>query len=789
MSLQDVYAPKTTLPSFRQVNDSATTQSSTVFIDGGTVTVAEPTTTSVGTAIDRSKNLVMTKQTIADFLAKPHVIASFDFAKSDAQQAVLMDVPIPTQLFASNEVIKSKCRYFTAFRGDVVVRVQTNPSMAHSGKLLFVHTPYEPVIDYDDRLEHFTSITQLPKVELDLGTDRTAVFRIPYRLIQCYMQNITSPQYIYGRLRCMVYAPLRGGSTDTVPVTVWAWFDPNTVVLANPTADNDLPMSTRGVAKPIVKQGGGVNAVKAAEKETPSDSVPVSKALATASVVAGAAGALFPPIAAFSEPVAWAAGLASGVASSLGYSNPREEKAPSLVISRDVHDLCTVDQAVPGYVYSWTGAARVKPERPAGLTEKDELHFSHLLPISTYREIITWQASDGDGHALIDVEQVNLSLGVSDGALYRHYAPYTAIAGMFQWWRGHIRFTFKFAKSRFHSGRLLVCFDCDSGQTTLTMAETDPLIRTVIDLESGNEFTFECPFPVQSDYTTYTSTIGRLSLFVLTPLAYAGGASDTIDIVVETSMRADASFGYPRGERARFITDGAALSARRKSYSMGDIVKQSQRPTLTHGLPVESVSDIALTNNVTIPFDDPVDREQACFGDSCRSLRVYLKRGYITSKTATDLIIHANTLDSVIDANKVLYVVAQWYALMRGSIRYVVRPHTSLFLYLCEPEDVSPPVDLENTAIGQYIHDRLMVPIEVPNYAANPWRFAIPVEGDGQSGTPFDYPVLKADPLNLNYDLLAGASEDFELSYFLGVKPTLLPEAAQRRNRKAVSTF
>lgn len=758
----DVYAPKTTLPSSRSVNDSVDRQNTTVFIDGGTKVVSLPTTQL--SAGHRMQNMVVPKQTILDFLAKPHIVAQFDFQKTDLQLAVINSMELPNQLFASNEVLKSKVRYFKSFRGDVMIRVQANPSMAHSGKLLFVFFPFDnDAIDYTNRLEHLTSITQLPKVEFDLGTDRTAEFRVPYRMPTAYYQNISSPTHDYGDLKCVVYSTLRGGTTDTVPVTVWAWFDPDTVVLANPVADNDIPIGAAirsNRLKKVCQQAGGLEVEKDSSKKSTSNILGSVAAIATTA-------ASVPVLSEVAAPVAWAAAIASKAAAAFGFSNPRQELAPSLVLDRGARDLCTVDQAVPGYVFGYSGASRLGKTPTLGLVDEDELSFAHLLPISVYREILAWDDTDSVGMALISAEAVNLeNLGRSTGALYYHYAPYLAIAGMFSLWRGYIRFTFKIAKTRFHSGRLLVCFDCDVAGSVPTLAETDPLLRMVIDLESGNEWTFECPFPMETDYVGYTNNIGRLSLFVLTPLSYAAGSSDTVDIIVETSMRADASFCYPRGDSTRWLED-AALARKRVVAQAGG-----------YSLPSGSKTSIDLTNNVETLFMDPLPFEVQDVGDACRSLRTYIKRGTLQNYTATQLQFAANTIDSLTQVNDVMKSVIQWYALMRGSMRYSIRPKSPRFLELCMAVDSSAEIATTTTSgYVQFLQQDKFSDIEVPQMFCLPWRYAVPL--GQQSGLIGDYPVIRADA-SADYQITAAAADDFDLCMFIGILPVEIPPLLKR---------
>jgi hypothetical protein len=796
------YSSTNTVPVSREVTILEQAQNTTVFVDAGTTVTAAPQTNSQSTALDRSANLIVPKQNMIDFLSKPHIVDDFDWNKTDVPLTELSSLELPWALFAANDVLWSKVANFSGFRGDVIVRVQANPSMAHSGKLLFVFEPLDYVLDYSTREEHFTSLTQLPKMEFDLSTDRTAQMTIPYRLPFAFLSLIagtSSSDRRYGKLKCFVYSELRGGTTDTVPVTMWAWFDPATVVLCNPTATTTTAptsaLAPRSRVRPRPKPqgfgllvaasaglGGPSGSVSFDSRETKSQAVPSSEMVpSTPATAQSASNVPERPSAPSSTP--WADAIRNGASALMGASNPRQEVAPVLTITRQSRDMCTVDQAVPCFTYAFTGSAKVGAQPPGGLFTADELHFGHLLPMSTYRETISWESTDGIGHKLIDLESIDGVWGVQSGTLAKHWAPWCAIASMFRYYRGTIRVTFNIAKSRFHSGRLLVAFDCDPAINTLNIGDTDPLLRTVIDLEAGNRFDFECPFPVVHDYTETAVNVGKLSLFVLTPLAYAGGASDTIDIIIESSMRADASFAFPRGEGSPYIDEwlhpvagpfAKTLSSRVRSLPTARVEAQGFGPLASAVLPTDSISDVQLTNNIKTPFMDPVMREVACIGDVCRTLRTLIKRGSIVSKTSTTPSFLANAFGAWCrEGNPTLYIVGQWYCLFRGSMRYTIGGNgAGFYLFLADASVGSPPyTSSEGTAFAQYVPNLIATDLEVPMMALNPWRIVID-PADAPTTIDFRYPVLRSST-SLSFNHSVSTADDFDMSFFIGVSPTL----------------
>jgi len=561
------------------------------------------------------------------------------------------------------------------------------------------------------------------------------------------------------------------------------WFDPTTVTLANPTSGlHDLPsfIGARGKKKKtislldkvkvgkVTKQSGlidtaigmGMSALKGmggASTSAEKTVGPVSSILSKVGTIAQTA-ALVPVLTEFAEPVAWAAATAAGVATTLGYGNPRTETPPVATMGR-TRDMCTVDQAVPGFVYAFSGSARVGKVPPGGITVEDELHFGHLLPMSVYLDQIVWQTSQGADYGLLEDLSISTGLGVlNDAGLMLAYAPWRAVLGMFCYWRGHIRITIKIAKTRFHSGRLLCFFDCDPTIVHNVSDGSEMLPRLIIDLESGNEWTFEFPFPAQNMYNRVYDglVLGSFSIRVLTPLTACGAAASSVDIILETSVRPDASFMYPAGV----------------SWQVG-------------GTLPNSVSEpIALTNMTLSTFKDPVDIELACVGDSCRTLRTYLKRPvwYSSADTPDFQILMNQSLQTV---NPVLNRVGNWYALIRGSTRTSVNVTGGVAqMYLDLPQSYIDTTS-SPTNYFQLIQQNVVIDCEVPQMATMPWRYNTTAVPDDTQGI-FQYPVLHLKAATTN-DLLVATStaDDFDLAFFIGIQPEAAT-ASQFRKPKQV---
>lgn len=783
------HAPTQTVTASRAANDQVTAQSTTEFFDAGTMVTAQVGTTSVQSSQGVGRNMYVADQSLIDFFSKPYILGSWVWT-SQTFPTTIGSLNFPDAIFnASTALFMNRLSYYSGFRGDIVIRVTANPSMSSSGKMLFAWKPFKLVSDrytgYDDSL---VSYTQLPKVEFDMATDRTVTIKLPFRNpyafwpIDLWYTSSSTDDISWGTLEAMPYTPLRGGSTVTF--TVWGWFEPTSVKLCNPTASlapvfkecagdvAGLFSSLRGVASSAV---ASVNEIRHGDK-------PISSALKLVNSVSTTLDGI-PIIGDFLKPVSWATALGAKVASTLGFSNPRAQVVPQVFVSLSGPDLSVTDSVNHVYSYSLTGAAALSGVAPGGLQTEDEMHFGHLVDLSVYNTTLAWTTSGAYGLALVDASPISpFAMGVVTTANYEHRAPFAAVSSFFNYWRGSMRVTVRASKSRFHTGRLLLAYDMMPTAASFTIAASEVLPRIVIDLESGNEWTYEFAFPAQWMYAyndaagtnARVGTAGVWSLFVLTPLREAGGAATTVDLVIECSMRPDASFMYPLCDESSY------------SYT----------PTVGATLPNDKTGPLKLTN---VPFTeplDPVDSESTCAGDFCRTFRTLIRRpyNYLWTYTAGVQALRVNYPMATLGAgtgsalHPTLWDISHWYALFRGSIRHTAALKAGrAFLTLGTPINLdavvttSVPIGVVQSISSVYVG------YEVPQYGVSQWRYcSTTVPGTLSTFLPWQYSTLGVyDPTSgasTNINLLTAAADDFELSFFTGCTPIPVPPLLQARS-------
>lgn len=772
-----------------------TIQSTTQFVDSGTIVSAHPTHDPTPLTNLHLSNANFYNQTLLDFLSKPHEMASFVWQTTDASFSNLKEITLLKDILLADDSMVKRLDYYRHIRADACIRIQANPSQISSGKILAYYMPFYGIKKYEEAtLAMPRRVTQLPLCEFDLATDRSLEFEVSWHHPLAFFTvvaalNTTNSQQL-GRLRFFTYTPLRGGLTVTFQV--WGWLKRDSIVLANPTTQTydlslpatrnymakvsklrqdgslyekefkTIPLSekefsfvnqTRGF-KPIIERravGPSNYIVPATSLRSATDANPVEKNSDTMSatavtqakkLVSQAGGAA----------VSWAVKKASEVAAGaiLAAENPRAEKAPLLVLDRGSHDLCTVNQAVPSFTYAFQADSKLADAPALAFHSGDETAFAHLVSIPTYHATVTWSTATAAKTLLYSVGTSPKTLGYHEGSGHKQWSPYAAIAGMFAYWRGTFKFTVKIAKTRFHSGRLLLCWDANSGGSPPSHDETDVLPRVIIDLEQGNEWTFDIPYMNVNYFSKYSSDVSRIMLFVHTPLQVASSAAGTVDIIFECSMTDDAAFMYPTG-----------------------LLFQ------TNDLPQHSTSNNARELITSSKQMDPTSVEALCVGDTCKSLLEYLKRApNVTHGTPGHIFANWPFDDSL--HHTILRRVATWYALHRGSLRYTVRLYSTgaetepAYIRLGLPANPHDPYVSAHTGYVQFMTQHKTVSFEVPQMAVVPWRICTD-QASGEPSSLYDFPVLDPKfPADSEWDYLVTAADDFRLALFTGINPVSL---------------
>jgi hypothetical protein len=532
-----------------QIDTVATTQ----FVSDSNVVSA---TKSMAVDIDPSfinSSTDLLSQDIKDFLSKPVILASGNFTTTDTYSTFPEFISPNDILGANNSMMADKLKGYYGFRATTVLRLVVNATRFQQCRYNVQFVPTGGAVtgatgNSRERVKAVTSTLvqriQLPHVELDLGCDTEAVLKYKFNSAFGFfpMTSFTSATsaFAFGIFKIYPYSALQAvvGST-TCGYTLWGSFEDIELISAA------VPQSGRFVTNVRRKNETDV-------EQQSSGMGPVSSALMR---VKGAADVFtrVPLLSSYASMTSWYSEILAGAASAFGWSKPVNLEYSGRVTQNYLPYAANADGPDESFPLSYSYKNQVGKAQGFSGTDIDEMDFSFLCTIPVYNSKTNWAATDTSGTQLLNIPVRPLGLlvtrtvtavGISD------VGPYQLIANLFEQWRGSMVYKFKLVKTEFHSGRLAVSFSpVDPATNTAiipTLAQTAFLHRQVVDIRECNEFTFVVPFISTSPYKLSTQIIGSLLVHVIDPLVAPDTVTQSVGIILEHCMGADAEFAVPK---------------------------------------------------------------------------------------------------------------------------------------------------------------------------------------------------------------------------------------------------
>lgn len=457
-----------------------------------------------------------------------------------------------------------RLRGVRGIRGDLVFTVEHNANPFHQGLLV-------ASFQYGDkqflRGNKASMCTHLPHVRLNLADNTAATLTVPYLSEFEYWGSSGSEEnYINGRffLTQVLGTPLLAGSTTPVYKVY--------MHLENIQLFGRLPLVTPAFVVPQSGVGSQPSGLSSAQREL-KDNGKISGALATAALLPTAIGRALPTIAPFMGSASWFLNAAAKAASAFGFSKPSITKEYAGVVrapnfGEHTCDVPVVTTTVGGFA---NNTVAVSPA--LGGTDIDEMAFDNVLtrPSQIFRGTISTADAHGTteyvSHVALTHMWFRAPVGVaspnapgniqwpatSAGFLAAYPSTLLYFGQNFRFWHGGFKYTFTFAKSKFHTGRVMVTFIPNFRQVrnTATYAsvgiEGGPvpaLFNTdlqpsqyskIFDLKSGSTFDFEVPYVSPVNHMGFNDTMGFLSMQIMDPLVNNGESSSSISFIVEVA--------------------------------------------------------------------------------------------------------------------------------------------------------------------------------------------------------------------------------------------------------------
>lgn len=480
---------------------------------------------------------------IKSFLGRPFLCASGVWSATHTRKTQLQTIELPAHCL-NNASFADKVRGYYGFRAKAVCRVQVNSQKFQQGRLLLHYLPQSTGMSTGRKataLASLMTISQQPHVELVLNEDTEVRLEIPYVSTTMYYDLINKVND-FGTFYLTVYSPLAtGAGTTQCSYSIWCHFED--VELAYPCAPQSGIKVGRG------RGGKSAGAIDQTGAELSSEGMGPISGLMQRGSNAMAILSEIPLISSFTAPTSWMLSIMGRAANSLGYCKPTgAEPLDKRAVFAYMNNVNAVDNSTKLSLLSDNHVAELPGF--AG-TDIDEMSFNHFLSVSSYYVSNSWTTLQTVGTLvasfnLAPVDFVSVTTATVNSVAYpvKFHSPLSYLANIFQLYRGSITMTFKFSKTEFHSGRLLVAFFPGTGSNP-SFANTQYVFREVIDIRKASEFSITFPWTSITPYLPVGKNYGVVQVFVINPLVAPENLSTSVDVIYEVSCAPDFEFAVP----------------------------------------------------------------------------------------------------------------------------------------------------------------------------------------------------------------------------------------------------
>lgn len=474
---------------------------------------------------DSQANLV---SSISQFMAKPRIAGTATWTPALAVGGPLLQNYSWT--FTSNDaVFANKIFGFSGISYTTHIKLQVNANPFQQGRLKLCYYP-NPTASSTKLASHFANritVSQLPGLEMNVN-DTSIEIAVPFTSYERYIDvtgTVKDPLF----WNVTIMSPLVNGPNATnvnANVTVWVWY-------------TDVKLYGASNA-PIVAQSGRVHTRIRTRPASEQEEKPLSAWLSSASKVASSFSAI-PSIAPLSGPTSLFVTGLSGLASYFGYSRPVSGE-PVRPIAPHYHNaLPNSDGVSPASVLSLRKDAKIKAIVDYSPMSLDEMSINFVKRQWCYFDEFTWATSATIGSQL---HKRDLNLGYSatlgNGVTM---SPLTFLSNLLRFYRGGIEVMFKLVKTGFHSGALAVsCQYGTSSGANYVLQDTDPLHRTIVDIQEGTEFCILFPFVHGSEYLETFQAFGTWYVHVVNALVCPETVNNSITVQMYVRGAEDMEF-------------------------------------------------------------------------------------------------------------------------------------------------------------------------------------------------------------------------------------------------------
>jgi hypothetical protein len=508
---------------------------------------SSPEIFDLSTPHDEVADLIVIQSDLRSYLSRPAKILNYTWSIG-AAPGILTSFN-PWALFFNIPSISNKLQNFRFMRCNLHLKFVINASPFYYGAIGAFYQPL--ATDTGDRLSTWTTsapgqqvlLSQRNKVWLNPQNISTQEMVLPFLHYNQFVDlsllaNLTN----MGKIDLAQYTDLRSANgvvAGGVTINVYAWA--SEVDLAGATSTAILQGKTE------YKPNGQISG--------------------PASTIAGIAGKLksvpvIGPFAAATETVSSALG---SVASFFGYTNVPVIDDVMPYKPTAFHTLASSTISEPINKLSLQPKQEIAISNAFGDSGSDPLMIKNFVERESFLTGTLWTTVNNENDILFTTGvRPGLKYATTGSGYYNYYhTPMAYVNEMFQFWSGDIIFRFKLIKSKYHKGRLNICWDVGNFDYATMPTVGDPTVfNVVVDLETEDEIEVRVPWtqaaPVLACYKgnsfgwsngsaptgALTLSNGMLQVRVLNALT-APTASSSIDVLVFVRGAENLKFSAP----------------------------------------------------------------------------------------------------------------------------------------------------------------------------------------------------------------------------------------------------
>lgn len=480
---------------------------------------------------------------LGDFLSRPVLIDTFNWAETDVALSVKQFQP--WKLYFNDSNIKKKLDNYARIRCRLHLKFVLNASPFYFGSMRACYTPLNDgreIPKFNAQLTQQVILSQMPGTYLEPARSTSEELVLPFLWPKNWLDVTEVLDFEnMGTITYELYAQLRsanGVSTASCRVSCYAWAED--VELAGLTTVGSLQSDEYA-------EGAG----------------PIS---GVATAVANVANVVsdVPIIGEYARATEMGANMIAGVASLFGYSNTPVVDDVKPMQNKSFHAFSNSETSMPidKLTLDPKNEVTIDTHAVGAGTDVDPLLIVDWGKRESFVQGTAWSQAQGL-NAILWTAPVTPVVAQEDVGTYRStlaHTPAGYVSRLFSKWRGAVTYKFRFVKSKYHTGRVLISWD-PCGTPSLD-SETTTYTR-LVDLQMEDEVSITIPYKASatwsntrfvsnnySDTTTPSITYdpdahnGVIQMRVQNTLT-GPAANASLDILVFTHMGDDFELAVP----------------------------------------------------------------------------------------------------------------------------------------------------------------------------------------------------------------------------------------------------